>query len=198
MSATSIQPGSSAAVRGCAACTLCCKIMKIDALNKPRGVWCRNCRPEWGCVVYQDKPQECTTFMCGYLTDPRLGEEWKPSKSKIVLVTDSSGNRLVAHVDPQRPNAWKQEPYYSGLKEWARSGLPLGKQVAVCIGQRTYFILPDRDVDLGIVGDDDCIVTGERATPDGIRLDVQKVHKDDPRIQTLPRRPVAEPTKPKP
>ena len=198
MSATSTTSASTVAVRGCDGCTMCCKIMRIDALQKPRGVWCKHCKPGLGCLIYANKPQECSAFLCGYLTDPRLGEDWKPSRSKLVLLTDAGGNRLVAHVDPQRPDAWKQEPYYSGLKEWAKAGAVHGKHVAVCIGQRTYFIFPDRDVDLGIVGDDERVITGERATASGVRLEAHKVHKDDPRIQNLPRQPSLAASKSKP
>jgi len=171
--------------RSCANCTLCCKILKIDALNKPRDVWCSHCRPASGCSIYNDRPDECRSFYCGYLIEKRFGEEWKPSHSKIVLVIDSSGNRIAAHVDPQRPDAWKQEPYYPQLKEWAKSGVPQGKQVAVQIGQRTHFIMPDRDIDLGIVNETDRIIIGKEATESGLQYQAYKLHKNDPRLQTL-------------
>ena len=170
--------------RNCGDCTLCCKVLKITELNKPQGAWCWHCKPGVGCKIYPERPQECRTFHCGYLTQARLGEEWKPNHSKMIVVAED-GNRITAHVDAQRPDAWKREPFYSQLKEWAAAAVPYGGQVEVGIGRRTYVILPDKDVDLGEVGDDELIVTEERATPTGIELNAYKIHKSDPRAQHL-------------
>jgi len=168
--------------RSCGTCTLCCKVLEIAELGKPKGAWCKNCRPGSGCIIYPDRPQECRTFHCGYLTNPDLGEEWRPSHSKIVVMREREGHRIIAHVDPQRPDAWKRQPYHMELRRWASISTD---QVVVCIGRRTYMIFPDRDVDLGILGDDDRIVSVEQLTPLGVRLEAYKVHKDDPRVRGL-------------
>jgi hypothetical protein len=167
--------------RSCGTCTLCCKVMKISELNKPQGAWCPNCKAGNGCTVYAERPRECRDFNCGYLTNPELGEEWKPSHSKIVVVPVPGGKRIAVHVDPQRPDAWKQEPYYSTLKRWAAMAVANRGQVFVGIGRRTYMIFPDRDVDLGIVAEDEIIASAEQMTPLGIQLEAFKMQKDDPR-----------------
>ena len=41
-----------------------------------------------------------------WLRNEALGPEWKPEKSKIVLV--SRYGRMVAYVDPSTPTAWKK------------------------------------------------------------------------------------------
>jgi hypothetical protein len=135
-------------VRDCDGCTLCCKVIGVKALEKPMGVWCQHCAPKGGCAIYAERPDECRNFDCGYLLEPSLGPEWKPSESKIVLLTENEGRRIVAHIDTQRPDAWKREPFYSTLKQWARDGAPTGAQVVVAIGPRRIAILPDRDVEL--------------------------------------------------
>jgi hypothetical protein len=171
--------------RSCGTCTLCCKVLKIWELDKPPGVWCRHCKPGSGCMIYSGRPQECRTFHCGYLTNPDLGEEWKPSHSKIVVVPDMEGKRIAVHVDVQRPDAWKREPYYSNLKRWAAlAGVQRG-QVVAYVGGRMYMIFPDRDVDLGMVGEGDWIMMDERMTSAGIKFEAHKLHKDDPRAQDL-------------
>jgi hypothetical protein len=171
--------------RSCGECTLCCKVLKITALNKPQGVWCPHCKPGNGCLIYEDRPQECRSFFCGYLTQSELGDDWKPSLSKIILVAELEGNRIAAHVDPQRPDAWRREPYYTQLKRWAEAAVPHRGQVVACVGQHMYMIFPNRDVDLGVIGDDELLVTGERQTPFGVRLEAYKIHKDDPKAQQL-------------
>ena len=169
--------------RSCGDCTLCCKVMGIAALDKPRGKWCSNCDVGMGCRIYETRPEECATFYCGYMLNPDIDEAWKPSRSKIVLVPEDKGNRVAAHVDPQRPDAWKQEPYYSTLKQWARHAVTAGGQVMVTIGERRIMVFPDKDVDLGVVGADERVLILRNPTPAGLKLDAIKLHKDDPRVQ---------------
>lgn len=168
--------------RSCGTCTLCCKILRIDAFRKPQGIWCAKCRPGKGCSIYAGRPEECRSFLCGFLQLEELGEEWRPSHSKIVLVSELGGMRLAAHLDPGNPTAWKSEPFYSQLKRWSHAAASSMGQIVVQIVSRAIVILPFEDVDLGPVGDDERVVTVERKTPTGTRLEALKLHKDDPRL----------------
>lgn len=169
--------------RSCAGCALCCKVMGIAELGKPEGSWCPNCNPAVGCKIYADRPEECARFYCRYLTQQDLGEEWAPRVSKIVLAVTTNGLRLAAHVDPQRPDAWRKEPYYSQLKRWAEKALPRRGQVVVRIARRAIVLFPDKEVDLGIVGDEEHIVTSEHNISGRTEYQAHKIHKDDPRIR---------------
>lgn len=171
--------------RACDGCTLCCKVLSIEELRKPKGIWCEHCSVGVECRIYDRRPRECSSFYCGFLQLGFLSEEWRPSKSKIVLVAELDGKRIAAHVDPGRPDAWKSEPYYSQLKEWAVKAVPDMHQVVVCIGSRAIVILPDRDVDLGVIADDELIVTAEIQTPTGLRLEALKINRADPRATNL-------------
>jgi hypothetical protein len=167
--------------RSCGTCTLCCKILGITELSKPKDKWCPHCEIGRGCKVYDRRPAECSGFFCGYLQAP-LASYWRPDTAKMVVVAELDGNRLAVHVDPGRPVAWRDEPFYSDIKQWALSAAADMKQVVVTIGRRVIVILPDRDVDLGLVADDERIVVGERMTEFGPRLDALKLKADDPRI----------------
>jgi hypothetical protein len=149
-------------------------------LQKPQDIWCEHCDIGGGCRIYESRPEECRRFHCGFLTHPDLGEEWRPSASKIVLVAELDGRRLAAHIDKSRPAAWRSEPFYSKLKEWASVAAEDQRQVVVCVGARAIVILPDRDIDLGIIGPDELIVTQERRTPEGTLLEAFKMKRDDP------------------
>jgi hypothetical protein len=167
--------------RACHGCTLCCKLMGVAELSKPRDVWCCHCAIGEGCRIYDTRPKSCGDFHCGFLTLATLSEEWRPAKCKIVVAAEADGKRLAAYVDPARPDAWKAEPYYGQLKEWARLAARKRNQVVVCIGLKTVVILPDEDVDLGVIGDDELIVTGEKNTSTGLKLRALKMKRDDPR-----------------
>jgi hypothetical protein len=171
--------------RSCGTCTLCCKVMEITELNKPGDSWCPHCEPGHSCRIYENRPEECRTFYCGYLTIPALDERWKPRRSRIIVHVKEDGKQITVHVDPERPDAWREEPYYSLLKEWAGRGVKNGERIVVRVGSRFHVIFPDRDVDLGPVGDDEVIFTGERQTPTGKKLGAFVLKKDDPRLKGL-------------
>lgn len=156
--------------RACGGCTLCCKVLAIEALQKPLGTWCAHCAAGKGCRIYERRPQECRDYYCAWLTWPEASEAWRPSRAKIVLDFDRSGQALRAHVDPGRPGAWKAEPYYSQLKRWASQPGEGQRLVIVMIDDRAIVVLPDRDIDLGRIGPGETIATEQRRTPGGAMI----------------------------
>lgn len=169
--------------RACGSCTLCCKILEIEELAKPQGQWCSNCKTGSGCLIYESRPQTCRAFNCGYLVWPLAGEHWLPSRSKMVILSELDGARVAIHVDPGRPGAWREQPYYADIKRWAVQFAQSQMQVVVTIGRRVFVILPHEDVDLGEVADDERIITQQRKAPDGsLILNAVKMKADDPRL----------------
>jgi hypothetical protein len=165
--------------RACGTCTLCCKIMRIEALQKPSGKWCAHCEPGRGCGIYETRPAECRRFFCMWMYQPQIGPEWKPEKSKIVLCLELDGKRIAAHVDPGFPAAWRRAPYYGDLKRWSAAAAHAEQQVSVWIGRHAIVILPDRDVDLGIVAEDELVVSTKNLTPQGMVLGAEKIKQSE-------------------
>jgi hypothetical protein len=153
--------------RSCQGCTMCCKLMEVDAIEKPRAVWCPHCNVKAGCKIYETRPEACRIFHCGYLRIADLDDRWKPAKAKFLINYESGTERIVLHVDPDRPDAWRVEPYYSSVKQWARNAAANGSYVLVWTGRHATLVLPDREKALGIVGEDQMIVT----KPSGSGLD---------------------------
>lgn len=175
--ATHLVPG-----RDCADCTLCCTILGVPALSKPPGLACHHVKTHVGCQIYDRRPAECAAFHCGYLSEPNLAAHWRPKHSRIVLQIKERGRRIEAHIDPAKPEAWREEPYYSELKAWARLSAPLRRQVIVCIGlDEVIAILPDRDKRIGAVGPDERLICIQHDAPNGVIYDVITVNEDDPR-----------------
>jgi hypothetical protein len=161
--------------RACGACTLCCKVYDVPSLDKPAGQWCRYAKPGRGCGIHETRPQHCRSFHCLWMTQNWLGPEWKPDQAKMVLSIDPATLCLFVQVDPGQPNAWKREPYYRHLKQWAAGALQQRRHVVVFLNKSGTVILPDRDVPLGLFSPGDRIVARERRTPHGMTLDVEKV-----------------------
>jgi hypothetical protein len=141
--------------RTCGSCTLCCKLMGIRALEKPRGTWCSHCSPKSGCDIYPGRPGECRDFVCAWLGDESLGDEWKPDKSRMVLVPEPLHNRLMVYVDPAMPDVWQRAPYFDVLMRLMQGGLPQNRLVFIDVGGRVGMMLPDRLEDLGVLGPKD-------------------------------------------
>lgn len=155
------------ATRTCGTCTLCCKVLGIDALDKPRGQWCTHCATGKGCTIYADRPAECGSFDCLYIQGTRLAEHWFPARSKMVVCINQAVGRIEIHVDAGRTAAWRSEPYYGEIKQWARAAAAERGQILVCLPDRTIVVLPDEDVDLGLLTADDRIVLTEVMTASG-------------------------------
>ena len=116
--------------------------MGVKQIAKPRNVWCIHCAVGRGCKIYEERPQTCRDYDCRYLTDSQLPEAWRPTVSKMVVNGDPK--RVVIQVDADQPDAWRREPYYSTIKQWARAALS-GWPVFVCIGDRTVAVYPKHE-----------------------------------------------------
>ena len=161
--------------RHCGSCTLCCKVYDVPVLEKPAGTWCPHCKPGRGCAIHATRPDHCRAFFCLWMTQTWLGPEWKPDRAKMVLTVDPATSFLLVQLDPGTPNAWRAEPYYRHLKQWAAGAVARGRQVVVFLNKSATVILPDRDVPIGVLGPNDRIVMRERETASGRVLDVEKV-----------------------
>jgi hypothetical protein len=152
------------APRQCGDCSLCCKVLGIPELDKPKDSWCPNFAAGAGCRIYQDRPPSCRDFICRWLTDSTMGPEWKPSVCKMVI--DSRPGLFVVHADPAVSTPWRAAPYLPVLKRLSAQGLTKGVIVMVIERRRTIVILPDREVDLGVIAPDARIAM-ERVTAPG-------------------------------
>ncbi|HVY33307.1 MAG TPA: YkgJ family cysteine cluster protein [Caulobacteraceae bacterium] len=133
----------------CRSCTQCCKVMKVAELDKPQGVWCVHCNIGHGCSIYADRPGACRTFACQWLRDETSPHRLRPDQTKVVVIKDMQGQRLLAICDPANPMAWRREPFYTALKRWAGEAFGTGRQVAVVVGKHHWAIAPNLDLDLG-------------------------------------------------
>ncbi len=137
--------------RDCGSCTLCCKVFRIVEVDKPSGQWCRHVVQGRGCGIHETRPEVCRHFFCFWRQNATLGPDWKPDRSKFVLYREMKGKRLVVASDPSVPTAWRRQPYYDAFKHWARRDAAKNHQILVFNGKRATAVLPDRDLDLGIV-----------------------------------------------
>ncbi|MEJ0023647.1 MAG: hypothetical protein WDN76_09600 [Alphaproteobacteria bacterium] len=78
MSVTDQAPSEIIPGRSCAGCTLCCTIMGIKELDKPRNTHCPHCMVNVGCTIYDTRPGECGAFYCTWLYVGDIADYWRP------------------------------------------------------------------------------------------------------------------------
>ena len=82
-------------VKSCGTCGLCCKLMAIPALEKPRHSWCPKYVMRTGCGIYADRPAACREFLCLYMLAPELDDAWRPDRARFMIWTGQEDRRLI-------------------------------------------------------------------------------------------------------
>jgi hypothetical protein len=125
---------------------MCCKLLKIEPLEKPPHVWCRHFVVDQGCGIHGRHPKVCKAFRCSWLDDGVLGEEWRPDRCGFMLHCSVSGIGLWINVDLEHCGAWRNEPYYAQIKRWSETVRHGTGIVAVTEGERRFVIFPEQDL----------------------------------------------------
>jgi hypothetical protein len=159
---------------------MCCKLLAIDEIEKPVNAWCPHCAPGRGCKIYEQRPASCRAFTCRWILDPGMADEWKPDRSKLVVIADENPERVLIHVDPGTPDAWRREPYHSQLRKKAAQALRLGGSVIVIVNGKATLILPDGEQFIGDVEGGDRVVVSKVPGPGGARLETKIVRSSSP------------------
>ena len=133
--------------RPCGDCSLCCKLLPVVELEKPRNHWCRHVAAgKHACTVYAARPDACRLWSCGYvlLRDPP--PELMPSRCHCVF--DMMVDKIWIHgaevavmqiwVDPAYPYAHRAPAVRRQIKAAAEQGfVSLAR-----IGTRGVVIVP--------------------------------------------------------
>jgi hypothetical protein len=75
----------------CGECVMCCEWLNIEGeeFSKKAGVLCQHCTvgdSGGGCGIYETRPKICRAFFCGWRLIPALGPDWRPDKSKVIIM----------------------------------------------------------------------------------------------------------------
>jgi hypothetical protein len=144
--------------RACDGCTLCCKVIRVDVLAKPQWQYCPHCVVGQGCGIHATRPDDCRAWFCEYLKNPGMADDWYPKTSHMVIEVLDDGINAHVYVDPDHPDAWTTEPYYSDLKASAEEAVKRRSRITVHVGTRQIILFPDRDVVFDNVAADEEVI----------------------------------------
>lgn len=92
-------------------CGLCCRVMRIQELDKPADVWCEHFKKGKGCGIYASRPGSCASFKCLWLVSQDRSNKWpswpiamRPDKLGVIFdMQEIEGVlSLVLQVDAKR------------------------------------------------------------------------------------------------
>jgi hypothetical protein len=166
--------------RECGSCTLCCKVFHVAEIDKVAGKWCRHCTPGSGCAIHPTRPAQCRDFFCLWLTEPTMNPAWKPERSKMVVTIFPLNGFMYVQVDPNAPSAWRKEPYYRQLHQWADINLKNGRHVLVFVNDEATLIMPGQDLPLGKMKPTDGFAVRQTFGPRGPTYEVTRTDRSVP------------------
>lgn len=107
----------------CGRCSLCCRLLGIDALEKMPNVWCKFCKPgRGGCQIHNQPefPEECADYVCLWLQSHHEGapfaDDLRPDRCQVVIDKRLGENIHNVRCNIGYPHAWK-DPRVEGLAD---------------------------------------------------------------------------------
>jgi Fe-S-cluster containining protein len=157
--------------RACGECSLCCTLLRVDALGKLGGTPCRHQRlgdPEGGCGIHARRPEICRGYRCLWLNGS-LEETDRPDRLGAVLSLATQGETPTLFVHEARAGAYEASPRLQVIANEWRESLP------VRIADSERVMDPDRPVRVLLPGGAEQLIEGDRVTlrrpgrPDEVR-----------------------------
>lgn len=135
---------------------MCCKVMQIDALSKPKLEWCPHCSIGKGCNIHSVKPQECADFQCLWLMNENIDDKYKPDRMKVVIYPHVNGY-IIADCDQRGSmNDKRNTSLFLELAHMVDS--IMGMCLIVCHGNYMKAVTTNGNYDLGETRDTHNIV----------------------------------------
>jgi hypothetical protein len=88
----------------CGTCTMCCRSLGVEELNKPAWTRCTHSRPgtAHGCAIYADRPPSCQSYECAWHQTQQVTHPWppelRPDRCGVIFDGGARDGQLVARV----------------------------------------------------------------------------------------------------
>ena len=80
---------------------MCCRILPLPVLNKPKCVLCQHCTEGHGCAIYTSRPEICRSYKCGWLGNSWLSDDLRPDRSGIIVDGARDGSAVLLICDAE-------------------------------------------------------------------------------------------------
>jgi hypothetical protein len=135
----------------CGGCTFCCLTMEVEALSKPKDVWCSHCNKTKGCAIYETRPEPCRIFQCLFL-QTEMDPSMRPDRTKVMFLGTQNPNVIQMVVHKQYPDVWRSGRVHKFVEHLRKKF-----HVIVVCGDKRFFL------------------GGDAPTPADIAAELQKI-----------------------
>jgi len=108
--------------RECGSCTLCCKMLYVKDYNSPIGKYCKNCNPNQGCKIHEERKEICRTFDCLWIKQTQIPESYRPDRCHFLFELPSHSLVYFGHVDTDYPETFNSEKLKNIIKKINEAG----------------------------------------------------------------------------
>jgi len=146
--------------RICGECSLCCTVLRVDALAKLGGTPCRHQQsgnPAGGCGIHTRRPEICRGYRCLWLSGS-LEDGDRPDRLGAVLSLTTEAETPSLFVHEARSGAFNASPRLQEIANVWRESLP------VRIADSESVMDPDRPQRVLLPGGEERIIAGDRIT----------------------------------
>jgi hypothetical protein len=146
--------------RVCGACSLCCTLLRVDALAKLGGTPCRHQlvgNPEGGCGIHTRRPEICRGYRCLWLSGS-LEESDRPDRLGAVLSLTTEAETPTLFVHEARRGAFDASPRLQQIANVWRESMP------VRVANSESVMDPDRPQRVLLPGGEEHIVVADRVS----------------------------------
>jgi hypothetical protein len=160
-----MDPGRSAGEEGgagpervCGECSLCCTLLRVDALGKLGGEPCIHQRfgdPAGGCGIHDRRPGICRGYRCLWLAGS-LEESDRPDRIGAVLSLTTEGETPSLFIHEAQRGAFEASPRLQQIANGWRDSLP------VRIADSERVMDPDRPYRVLLPDGEEHFVAGDR------------------------------------
>ncbi len=129
--------------RSCGECSLCCRVLRVDALRKLGGVACvHQDRAGAGCAIHPTRPAICRRYRCAWLGGS-LTEADRPDRLGAVLDVVSTGTAVQLEIHEAEPGVFDASARLQAIAEVWRASMPVRVRDAgdVLDADRPYRVL---------------------------------------------------------
>ena len=126
-------------MQDCGDCKLCCSLLEIKALSKPKNKKCQHLSIIKGCSIYNVRPSACRRYNCLWQLNEAMPADLRPDRCGIMFEAYRPEMTVVATVDMDRPNVWKNGKPNSLIGHMLRDGYV----VWIMVSKVRHLLLPE-------------------------------------------------------
>jgi hypothetical protein len=142
------------AARSCGECSLCCRVLRVDAIGKLGGEDCAHRSETRGCGIYAERPAVCRDYRCLWLSGG-LRDDDRPDRLGAVIDLARPGAGPILLIREALPGAFDRSTRLQEIAAEFRGSVPvrITDTGNVLDSDRPYWVLLPHGEEQRVIGE---------------------------------------------